>query len=129
VNVWYATPGVGGEDSDVAVIGKGVLDVLTLAPTVRMRVARLRGEASLTAAGSLLLERWTPVGEEGRSRIGGMGGLQLEVPLTAGLVGTIAAEIGITPTSPLVKADLPAGYQPRALWRRMLVLGVSYRFW
>ena len=128
MSFWYATPGVGLENTDFMIVGKDVLEVVSLAPSVTARLARLRGEATLHLTGSVLLERWKPAGTPGRNRVGGLAGLQLEVPLTGRLVAAISGLFGVTPASPFTTDELPAGYQPRALWRRMLLTGLSYHW-
>jgi hypothetical protein len=135
IGLEYAEPGLAGSGAPEpggpatgTIVLERLLTTYTVTPTISFGLARLKGGGQLRSGLGILLERWELPGEPGRNRIGGVGTLALELGLVGSWVGSLTGSFGVTPASPLTPDDLPARYEPAALWRRGLTGAVVYRF-
>ncbi len=123
------TPGLELFGSELTVAIRPGFEVLTLAPEVSGRLARLRGGGQLRAGLALPLERWAfpTYADPARWRAGASMAMSAEFPLTGRLAGRIAASLGTVFQNPLKDTDVTEGYETTALWRRSLWIGVQWR--
>ncbi|HTL05754.1 MAG TPA: hypothetical protein VL241_08415 [Gemmatimonadales bacterium] len=121
-----APTGEGG--GDLLVIAENAYDLASFQAVGSTRLLRLRGGPSLRLWLGAELARWTAPGTPARSLAGGLGGLGLEFALTRSLVASIEGELGLTPGSPFLAAELPDGTRTRSTWRRTLTGALAWRF-
>lgn len=122
----YAPGGIALTSGDVTATQAGVLDLYGIAPELSWRLVATARGSSLVAHAGPVVEIWSVSGEGDRTRVGGRGALSLEWPITGRLSGQVRAGVTLT-GSPFDAAELPAGFEPRALWRRSVALALRYR--
>ena len=129
LTVARTTPGLELFGSELTVAIRPGFEVLTVAPELSGRLARLRGGGQLRAGLALPLERWSfpTFADPPRWRAGASMGISAEFPLTGRLAGRIAASLGTVFRHPLKGTDVTDGYETTALWRRSLRIGVQWR--
>jgi len=121
-------PSSEGPAAGVLVIAENAYRLASLGVGVSAQLVRLYGGPSLRPSLGLAVERWTAPGTSPRTILGGQAGLAMEVALTRAGVASVEAELGFTPASPFLAADLPEGYRVRSAWRRTLAAGLYWRF-
>ncbi len=114
------------DGSDVLVALKHQLRLLEIGAEASVLIARPGPAASLWALAGPLLDRWSPEGGERRQRVGGQVGATLEWSLGGRFSGSLRGAVALT-RSAFEDAELPAGYERRAMWRRSLAGGVCLR--
>src|SRR5213076_111121 len=113
MGVLYAGVGVVEEGPEFAVVQKGVLTLVELAPEVSWRFARTDSGAELRVHLGPVADVWHPEGGASRTLIGARGAVSVEWPIAGGLAGSVHA--GAVVTSPVFEqGDLPAGFERRA---------------
>jgi hypothetical protein len=119
-----ASMGLEGEDAVVAV--KGVFSVVSIWPELSYRLATLGGDNQLFVHAGPLLELWSLVDQESRTRLGAQGAVSLSIPLSSRFGLSLSADIAVTP-SPFNDGELDATYELRGLGRHGLAGGLQYR--
>jgi hypothetical protein len=125
LNVGYTGASLGLEGTDAVVAVKGVFEVYSIAPEVSFRIVSLGTGNTLLLHAGPLIEVWSLVDEDTRSRAGCQGAVSLEVPLSKQFGLALSAGAALT-SSPFENGELD-GYELRALWRRRFGLGLNYR--
>lgn len=122
-------PGLELFGSELTVAIRPGFEVLTVAPELSGRLARLHGGGQLRAALALPIERWSfpTYADPPRWRAGASIAMAVEFPLTGRLAGRMAASLGTVFRHPLEGTDVTDGYETTALWRRSLRIGVQWR--
>jgi hypothetical protein len=124
LHLQYAGASLALEGADAVVAIKGVYKLYNAAPELVYRIATLASTELRLHAGPLF-ELWKTEGAESQLRAGVHGGVSLRVPFAERLAGSLTAGAAVT-ASPLTDAQLVAGYERRALWRRSVVAGLEY---
>ena len=119
-----ASMGLEGEDAVVAV--KGVFSVVSIWPEVSYRLATVGGNNQLFIHAGPLLELWSLVDQESRTRLGAQGAVSLSIPLGSRIGLSLSADVAITP-SPFNDGELDSTYELRRLGRRGFAGGLQYR--
>ncbi len=129
LSVARITPGLELFGSELTVAIRPGFEVLTVAPELSGRLARLHGGGQFRAGLALPLERWSfpTYADPPRWRAGASLGMSAEFPITGRLAGRIAASLGTVFRNPLKDTDVMDGYETTALWRRSLRIGVQWR--
>src|SRR5512146_1639857 len=117
LTVSYAGSGLGVESQDLAIIAKGGLTWVQLAPERAYRLPTLGPVADL----------WNVDGDDTRTRIGGRAGLELLVPLGGPLAATMRAHGGLS-GSLFREADVPSGYRTKTMPNAGFALGFRFGF-
>ena len=127
LTVSYAGSGLGVENQDLAIIAKGGLTWVQLAPELAYRVATLGPVTELRLFGGPVADLWNVDGDDTRTRIGGRAGLELLVPLGGPLAATMRAHGGLS-GSLFREADVPSGYRTKTMPNAGFALGFRFRF-
>jgi hypothetical protein len=122
----YAGASLALEGADAVVAIKGAYKLYHASPELVYRIATLASTTELRLHAGPLLELWRTDGEDSQWRAGVHGGVSLCVPLGGRFAGSLTAGAAVT-ASPLTDAQLLAGYERRALWRRSVTAGLEYR--
>jgi hypothetical protein len=127
VRLHYAGSSLALEGSDAVVSAKGVIDVYGAAAELSVGLARLSAGGGVRLSAGPLVEVWKLADDVSRVRGGVEGGVSLELPLDGRLAAEVRGGGAVLPDSPLSADVLVEGFEPRALWRRELSLGIRYR--
>jgi hypothetical protein len=129
LSVARTTPGLELFGSELTVAIRPGFEVLTVAPELSGRLARLHGGGQIRAGLAVPLERWSfpTYADPPRWRAGLAAGGAVDFPLSARLSGRIGASLGTVFRNPLNGTELIVGYDTTALWRRSLRIGVQWR--
>jgi hypothetical protein len=127
LTVSYAGSGLGVEDQDLAIIAKGGLTWVQLAPELAYRLATLGPVTELRLFGGPVTDIWNVDGDDTRTRIGGRAGLELLVPLGGPVAATMRAHGGVS-GSLFREADVPSGYRTRTMPNAGFALGLKLGF-
>lgn len=125
--VSYAGSGLGVEDQDLAVVAKGGLTWVQLAPEAAYRLATLGPVTELRLFGGPVADIWNVEGDGTRTRIGGRVGLELLVPLGGPVAATMRAHGGLS-GSLFREADVPSGYRTKTMPNAGFALGFKVGF-
>lgn len=120
----FAKASLALEGEDALVAAKGIFTVYSAAPEIGIRVGPTRGRQQLWIRAGPLLELWSVMGEDSRSRAGAQGAVSFVVPLSGRFAASMSAGAAAT-ASPFERGELE-GYQLRTLWRRRLEVGLEY---
>lgn len=123
----YAGSGLGVEDQDLAIIAKGGLKWVQLAPEVAYRLATLGPVTELRLFGGPVADIWNVDGDDTRTRIGGRAGLELLVPLGGPVAATMRAHGGLS-GSLFRETDVPSGYRTKTMPNAGFALGFRFGF-
>jgi hypothetical protein len=115
------------EDQDLAIIAKGGLTWVQLAPELAYRLATLGPVTELRLFGGPVTDIWNVDGDDTRTRIGGRAGLELLVPLGGPVAATMRAHGGVS-GSLFREADVPSGYRTRTMPNAGFALGLKLGF-
>ena len=121
LRVLTGSTGVGATDGDLTVIQEHQLRLFEFAGLMSWLVARVGTASRLSLEAGPALDIWVPQGGSSRTRVGAVAGAAWTFPVTPRLAAAVRLEAVLTP-SLLDAADLPAGAERRATWRR----GVSF---
>jgi hypothetical protein len=121
----YFAAGMALEGADVLSLANGVFTVYSLAPELRYRIAGIRANRLILAAGPLL-EIWKALDEKSETRLGVQGALALHVPLAWKLEAVLSGRVALIP-SPFAEEQLEPPFERRPLWRRGVTAGLTYR--
>ena len=127
LTVSYAGSGLGVEDQDLAVVAKGGLTWVQLAPEAAYRLATLGPVTELRLFGGPVADVWNVEGDGTRTRIGGRAGLELLVPLGGPVAATMRAHGGLS-GSLFREADVPSGYRTKTMPNAGFALGFKVGF-
>lgn len=127
LTVSYAGSGLGVESQDLAIIAKGGLTWVQLAPELAYRLATLGPVTELRLFGGPVADLWNVDGDDTRTRIGGRAGLELLVPLGGPLAATMRAHGGLS-GSLFREADVPSGYRTKMMPNAGFALGFRFGF-
>lgn len=127
LTVSYAGSGLGVENQDLAIIAKGGLTWVQLAPELAYRLATLGPVTELRLFGGPVADLWNVDGDDTRTRIGGRAGLELLVPLGGPLAATMRAHGGLS-GSLFREADVPSGYRTKTMPNAGFALGFRFGF-
>lgn len=127
LTVSYAGSGLGVESQDLAIIAKGGLKWVQLAPELAYRLATLGPVTELRLFGGPVADLWNVDGDDTRTRIGGRAGLELLVPLGGPLAATMRAHGGLS-GSLFREADVPSGYRTKTMPNAGFALGFRFGF-
>ncbi len=127
LTVSYAGSGLGVESQDLAIIAKGGLTWVQLAPELAYRLATLGPVTELRLVGGPVADLWNVDGDDTRTRIGGRAGLELLVPLGGPLAATMRAHGGLS-GSLFREADVPSGYRTKTMPNAGFALGFRFGF-
>ena len=127
LTVSYAGSGLGVENEDLAIIAKGGLTWVQLAPELAYRVATLGPVTELRLFGGPVADIWRVDGDNTRTRIGGRAGLELLVPLGGPVAATMRAHGGLS-GSLFREADVPSGYRTKTMPNAGFALGFRFGF-
>ena len=127
LRVHYASSSLAFEGKDALAAIKDVLEVYGATPELSVRVARLGPEGVLRVYAGPVLELWKLDDETSHARLGATASVGLEVPFGGAWTGSARVGATVTPSSPFAREDLENGLEPRALWRREVSAGLSYR--
>jgi hypothetical protein len=119
-----ASLGLEGEDAVVAV--KDVFAAFSLSPEISYQVATWGQANRLLLHAGPLVEFWSVVDQESRTRVGAQGAVSLSIPVGDGFALTLAAGGALTP-SLFTRDELDSTYDLRPLWRRGFAAGLQYR--
>lgn len=122
----YAEAGLGLEGEGAVAAVEGVFTMVSLSPEVAYRIASLGPANQLRLHAGPLLEVWSIIDEESRTRVGFQGAASLDVPLGGRFGGSALAGVVLIP-SPFARDDLGPSYELRALWRRRFAVALQYR--
>lgn len=125
--VSYAASGLGVEDQDLAVIAKGGLTWIQLAPEVAYRIATLGPMTELRAFGGPVADIWRVDGDDTRTRFGGRAGLELLAPLGGPVAATVRAHGGMS-GSLFREVDVPSGFRTKTMPNAGFALGLRLGF-
>jgi hypothetical protein len=126
LRVHYASSSLAFEGKEAVAAVKDVLEVYGAAPQLSIRVSHLGPEAVLSAYAGPLFEVWKLDDFTSHSRLGATASLGLEVPFGGRWSGSARLGAAVM-RSPFDEEDLDEGLEPRALWRREVSAGLSYR--
>jgi hypothetical protein len=122
----YASAGLALEGTDAVVAVNGIFTVYSAAPEVIYRILSLGSANYVTLHGGPLFEVWSVADEDSETRAGIQGAVSLNLPLGGRFAGSITAGAALIP-SPFKESDLDVSFERRALWRRRVAAGLSYR--
>jgi hypothetical protein len=126
VRAHYASSSLAFEGKEAVAAIKDVLQVYGITPEVSLRVARVGPEAVLRAYAGPIFEVWKLDESTSHSRLGAAAALGLEVPFGGRWTGSARVGAAVM-RSPFEQDDLDQGLEPKALWRREVSAGLSYR--
>lgn len=121
LRVLTGSSGFGASDGDLTVIQEHQLHLVEVAGFISRQVARVGTASRLTLEAGPALDIWSPQGASSRTRLGAVAGAAWTFPVTPRLAAAVRLEAVLTP-SLFDAADVPAGAERRATWRR----GVSF---
>ena len=127
LTVSYAGSGLGVESQDLAIIAKGGLTWVQLAPELAYRLTTLGPVTELRLFGGPVADLWNVDGDDTRTRIGGRAGLELLVPLGGPLAATMRAHGGLS-GSLFREADVPSGSRTKTMPNAGFALGFRFGF-
>ena len=122
----YASAGLALEGADALSAVKGVFSVYSVSPEVAYRIATVGSGNQLMVYGGPLFEVWSVVDEDSQTRVGFQAAVSLNVPLGGRIAGSVTAGAAVMP-SPFGQDQLDPTFERRALWRRRVAFGLSYR--
>lgn len=131
LQVHYGEASLALEGPEVVVSAEGVFTLVSISPELAVRVATLGSGNQLRVHAGPLIDVWSIVDEDTRTRVGAQGSVTLDVPLGGSFEGMVLAGIAVTPS--LYKdgeLDLGGGaptYELRTLWRRSFAIGLRYQ--
>lgn len=96
LGVTYTNAPLGGWVEDVTVLIAGSLELVEIAPEWRVRLREGQTGARLVGHLGPIFDAWAPSGEPVRWRVGGMAGVTLEFPLSAGWQVGIRSDFALT---------------------------------
>jgi hypothetical protein len=114
------------EGGDAIAAVKGVFTIYGASPEISYRIASVGPGNHLLLHAGPLLEVWSLIDEESRTRIGIQGAVSLGIPLGGRFAGSLAAGAALSP-SPFKEGELDPTYELRALWRRSVAARLEYR--
>jgi len=123
LGVAYGTSGIGAETENAAVIAKGTLNWVQLAPEFAYRLVTLGAGPELRAFGGPVGDLWLPEAEDRRFRLGARGGFELLAPLGTQVAATVRAHGGIT-GSLFRDEEVPSGYRTKMMPNAGVALGL-----
>jgi hypothetical protein len=119
-----ASMGLEGQDAVVAV--EGVFSVVSAAPEASYRLTTLGHDTELLLHVGPLLEFWSLIDQESRTRVGAQSSVSLRMPLSESFALSLAGGLALIP-SPFQDGELDPSYELRSLWRRGVAAGLRYR--
>jgi hypothetical protein len=122
----YTAASLGLEGGDAVAAIKGVFDVYSAMPEFVYRIASFGSGNELLLRAGPLLEVWSIIDENSRTRIGIQGAVSVSVPLAGRLGGSLLAGAALT-SSPFEPEQLDPDFERRALWRRGVAARLEYR--
>lgn len=127
IGVTYGKSGLGGSIEELTVVQRGQFEIGEVAPELGVQLFRTSTSAELRLHAGPVWDLWGPAGYEFRTRIGGMGGVTLALPLMAGWRVDLRGDLAVT-GSYLNKADETPDVHRDAIMRRgRIALGVTRR--
>lgn len=117
------------EGPTVSVQLRPAFRIITIAPEVSARLARLPHGGTVRLHLGLPLERWAFTGyaDPPRWRVGVAASAALELPLVGALAARVGVGAGTLLRNPLTETELTEEYTTTAVWRRSLRVGMLWR--
>ena len=125
VRVLTGLTGFGASDGDLTVIQEHQLRLVEIAGVLSRPVARVGISSRLVVEAGPVLDIWTPQGGSSRTRVGAVLAAVWILPVTARLDAALRVE-GTLTGSLVDPADVPAGAERRATWRRGVGFGLRW---
>jgi hypothetical protein len=126
VRVHYASSSLALEGSDALAAVKHAMTVYGLDPELSVRLTRLGPGGMVRLFTGPLFELWKLPDVGSHLRVGVSASLGLEVPFDGKWAGAARIGAAVMP-SPFAREDLDDSLEPRPLWRREAMAGLSYR--
>ena len=117
-----ASSGIEFENDDASAEARNILDLLEIAPEVYFVLFRPR-EAAVRLHTGVILDRWSPEGDNSRTSLGGLGAVSLDVPFSSRLGAQVRWQLTMT-GSVFDEDDLPAEFSRKSGWSERWVFGV-----
>ena len=124
VRLLVAVTGVEFENDDVSAEAKNVLDLFELSPQISYLVFQPR-EAAVRLHAGLVIDRWSPDGDNARTSTGGLGGVSIDVPFSSRVGVQLRWEAAVT-ASVFDEDDLPPGFTRKSGWSQRYAIGLRY---
>lgn len=125
VGVLIASTGVVFESDEFAAEARNLLELFEISPQVAVLVLKPKYAAVRLHAG-LVVDRWSPEGDQARTTMGGLGAVSLEVPLSARAGMQFRWEGSVT-GSIFDEDDLPPEFERKSGVRLRWVVAGRYR--
>ncbi|HUR95072.1 MAG TPA: hypothetical protein VMY76_10840 [Gemmatimonadales bacterium] len=125
VRAHYASSSLALEGRDALAAVKSAITVYGIAPELSVRVGQLGPATVLRVFGGPLLEVWRLPDVGSHLRVGASVSVGLEVPFGGRWSGSARLGAAVIP-SPFAQQDLDETLEPRSLWRREAMAGLSY---
>jgi hypothetical protein len=126
LRILTGSTGIGATDGDLTVIQEHQLQLLEFAGVFSWRVAQIGSASRLGLEAGPVLDVWMPQGASSRSRFGAVAALAWAFPVSPRLDAALRLE-GTLTGSLFDAADLPAGAERRATWRRGASLALRWQ--
>ena len=118
----YAKSGVAIDGSSAAVVAKGQLSWIQVAPEISFHVTRL-GAAAIRLFAGPTLDVWNPVESDSRTKVGGQTGAELQTPFGNSVSGVLRVRTSLI-GSVFKQEELPEGYEVRSMPSAGIALGL-----
>ena len=125
LGVLYATSGLEIESSEASAQAKGILKVYEISPEISFVLFQPRDGAVRLHLGGVI-DHWSPTDADGRTRLGGLAALSLEVPLSDRISVQVRGEATLT-GSLFNEDEVPSDYERKSGIRQRWSLGTRYR--
>ena len=131
LQVHYAEASLALEGPEAVISAEGAFTIVSILPEIAVRIATLGPGNQLRVHAGPLLEFWSIIDQDARTRVGAQGSVTLDVPLGSQFGGVVLAGAAVTP-SPYNEGELNLGgsaptYDLRTLWRRRFAVGLRYQ--
>lgn len=123
----YASSSLALEGADAVAAVKGALEVYGATPELSARISGLGPQGVLRVSIGPIFEIWKLPDAGSRARVGVAGSVGLDVRFGGKWSGSARLGAAVTPASPFDEEDLDPSLERRALWRREVSAGLSYR--
>ena len=124
LGVLVASSGVEFENDEASVEARNVLDLLEIAPEI-VFVFFEPGEAAVRLHAGMVLDRWSPDGDDARTSVGGLGAVSINVPFTARIGAQVRWQVTVT-GSVFDENDLPPEFSRKSGWSERWIVGVRF---
>ena len=123
----YGTSGLAATDGNLTVTQEHAFKLYDLSSMAFWRLARLGAGTTVQIEAGPVLSIWKAKGGESRTRVGASAALALRIAMGPRYAAAMRVEGGLSP-SLFDAADVPAGIERRAAWRRGVAIEIGRRF-